>query len=110
MAYYSIFPDKDSTIYSNPDRDTLNTGIDEILELAGCDLLTISPKFLEQLENDKSILKRRLSPSQISDIAEQKFFKNSDILSIFLSIASTPLRVHKIFDTKNRFLNGLSLS
>lgn len=33
MAYYSIFPDKDSTIYSNPDRDTLNTGIDEILEL-----------------------------------------------------------------------------
>ena len=33
MAYYSIFPEKDSTIYSNPDRDTLNTGIDEILEL-----------------------------------------------------------------------------
>tara|TARA_R110000764_G_scaffold42903_1_gene96517 strand:+ start:2346 stop:3485 length:1140 start_codon:yes stop_codon:yes gene_type:complete len=33
MAYYSIFPEKDSTIYSNPDRDTLNTGNDEILEL-----------------------------------------------------------------------------
>ena len=37
MAYYSIFPEKDSTIYSNPDRDTLNTGIDEIW-------LVISPK------------------------------------------------------------------
>ncbi len=33
MAYYSIFPQKDTTIYSNPDRDTLNTGNDEILEL-----------------------------------------------------------------------------
>ena len=33
MAYYSIFPEKDTTIYSNPDRDTLNTGRDEILEL-----------------------------------------------------------------------------
>ncbi len=33
MAYYSIFPQKDTTIYSNPDRDLLNTGNDEILEL-----------------------------------------------------------------------------
>tara|TARA_R110002049_G_C9144304_1_gene559856 strand:+ start:56 stop:1186 length:1131 start_codon:yes stop_codon:yes gene_type:complete len=33
MAYYSIFPEKDTTIYSNPDRDLLNTGNDEILEL-----------------------------------------------------------------------------
>ena len=33
MAYYSIFPEKDSTLYSHPDRDTMNTGHDEILEL-----------------------------------------------------------------------------
>ena len=33
MAYYSIFPEKDTTIYSNPDRIDLNTGNDEILEL-----------------------------------------------------------------------------
>ena len=33
MAYYSIFPEKDSTIYSHPDRTTMNTGNDEILEL-----------------------------------------------------------------------------
>tara|TARA_R110002167_G_scaffold308097_2_gene512839 strand:+ start:5070 stop:6206 length:1137 start_codon:yes stop_codon:yes gene_type:complete len=33
MAYYSIFPEKDSTIYSHPDRITMNTGNDEILEL-----------------------------------------------------------------------------
>ena len=33
MAYYSIFPEKDATIYNSPDRDTLNTGNDEILEI-----------------------------------------------------------------------------
>ena len=33
MAYYSIFPEKDSTIYSHPDRTRLNTGKDEVLEL-----------------------------------------------------------------------------
>ncbi len=33
MAYYFIFPEKDATIYSHPDRGTMNTGLDEILEL-----------------------------------------------------------------------------
>jgi len=33
MAYYSIFPEKDTTIYSHPDRLGMNTGNDEILEL-----------------------------------------------------------------------------
>ena len=33
MAYYSIFPEKDTTLYSHPNRDTMNTGHDEILEL-----------------------------------------------------------------------------
>ncbi len=33
MAYYFIFPEKDTTIYEHPDRDTMNTGHDEILEL-----------------------------------------------------------------------------
>jgi len=33
MAYYFIFPEKDSTIYSHPDRTNMNTGGDEILEI-----------------------------------------------------------------------------
>lgn len=33
MAYYSIFPEIDATVYSHPDRFTMNTGHDEILEL-----------------------------------------------------------------------------
>ena len=33
MAYYTIFPEIDTTIYSHPDRIHLNTGHDEILEI-----------------------------------------------------------------------------
>tara|TARA_R110002167_G_scaffold9625_3_gene44525 strand:+ start:873 stop:2147 length:1275 start_codon:yes stop_codon:yes gene_type:complete len=33
MAYYHIFPEIDTTIYSHPDRQHLNTGRDEILEV-----------------------------------------------------------------------------
>ena len=33
MAYYSIFPEKDTTLYSHPNRSTMNAGNDEILEL-----------------------------------------------------------------------------
>ena len=33
MAYYFIFPEKDTTIYSHPDRTKMNTGNDEILEI-----------------------------------------------------------------------------
>ena len=33
MAYYHIFPEIDTTIYSHPDRLKLNTGRDEILEV-----------------------------------------------------------------------------
>ena len=34
MAYYFLYPEKDTTLYSHPDRITANTGHDEILELA----------------------------------------------------------------------------
>lgn len=36
--------------------------IDEITELAGCDLLTISPKLLEQLRSNEAELPRKLDP------------------------------------------------
>ena len=37
--------------------------LDEIIELAGCDLLTISPKLLDQLRNTEAELSRKLNPS-----------------------------------------------
>jgi len=33
MAYYFIFPEADTTLYSHPDRKTMNAGQDELLEL-----------------------------------------------------------------------------
>jgi transaldolase len=39
-----------------------NTG--EIIELAGCDLLTISPKLLEELDATEGTLKRKLDPEK----------------------------------------------
>lgn len=33
MAHYFIFPESDTTLYSHPDRSTMNAGHDEILEL-----------------------------------------------------------------------------
>ena len=36
--------------------------LDEIIELAGCDLLTISPKLLDQLRNTEAPLSRKLNP------------------------------------------------
>lgn len=37
--------------------------IDEIIELAGCDLLTISPALMEQLRGSEAVLERRLDAS-----------------------------------------------
>ena len=39
----------------------------EILELAGCDLLTIAPKFLEELQNSQGIVERKLDPQQAKE-------------------------------------------
>lgn len=55
--------------------------VDEILELAGCDLLTISPKLLDELQKAEGDVPRRLSPetakaSQVEKIAlDEKTFR-----------------------------------
>ena len=48
--------------------------LDEIKELAGCDLLTISPKFLEELKKEKGELVRKLDVStQINNSIDYEF-------------------------------------
>ena len=47
-----------------------NTG--EILELAGCDLLTISPKLLGELQKTEGTLQRKLDPTRSGDDPIQK--------------------------------------
>jgi transaldolase len=50
----------------------------EIVELAGCDLLTISPALLDELENTTGELVRKLSPEAIRDKAIEKIDMNRD--------------------------------
>ena len=45
--------------------------IDEIIELAGCDLLTISPALMEQLRNQEGPLTRKLNP-QTPEATQEK--------------------------------------
>ncbi|WP_204141211.1 transaldolase [Halomicronema sp. CCY15110] len=42
--------------------------IGEICELAGCDLLTISPKLLAQLKDQEETLERKLDPAKAADM------------------------------------------
>ena len=47
-----------------------NTG--EIIELAGCDLLTISPHLLEELDKTEGTLERKLDPEKAKSHADRK--------------------------------------
>jgi transaldolase len=47
-----------------------NTG--EIIELAGCDLLTIAPKLLDELQKTEGTLERKLDPAKAAGLDIQK--------------------------------------
>ncbi len=53
--------------------------ISEITELAGCDLLTISPKLLEELDSTPGELKRKLSPEQAKAASIERIPMNKEI-------------------------------
>jgi transaldolase len=46
--------------------------VNQIVRLAGCDLLTISPELLKELENTEGTVKRELDPVAACDIKEQQ--------------------------------------
>jgi len=57
--------------------------LDEIKELAGCDLLTIAPKFLEELKKEKGELVRKLDESfQINNSIDYEFEEKDFRLSM----------------------------
>ena len=68
MAYYSLFPELDTTLYSHPDRSDMNSGHDEILEI------------VKERGNTNDIL----YPSRILIK-----FKNEDLIGIVSKIGST---------------------
>jgi len=56
--------------------------LDEITELAGCDLLTISPKLLDQLRNSDAALMRKLDPANLAPVAEQMHVDQERFISM----------------------------
>tara|TARA_R110001583_G_scaffold6787_5_gene34184 strand:- start:1083 stop:2255 length:1173 start_codon:yes stop_codon:yes gene_type:complete len=89
MAYYYIFPETDTTLYSHPDRKTMNAGSDELLELVK------EPGSTDQYHHPSRILIK---------------FKNDDILkaitlmgdATFTSSADSTVNLQlQIADTKN---------
>jgi transaldolase len=54
-----------------------NTG--EIVELAGCDLLTIAPKLLGELEAAQGTLERKLDPAKAKDMKIEKIPMDKEI-------------------------------
>jgi transaldolase len=46
--------------------------IGEITELAGCDLLTISPQLLAELESTQADLPRKLDPANAKDLSIER--------------------------------------
>jgi transaldolase len=46
--------------------------VDEILQLAGCDLLTIAPKFLEELQSTEGDVPRKLDPERAKKLPIEK--------------------------------------
>ena len=81
MAYYSIFPQKDSTIYSHPDRLEMNTGNDEILELVkekgSNNSLYYPSRILIQFSNDD--IKNAISQTN-------NLFSITSLISVFLNL------------------------
>ena len=73
MAYYFIFPEKDTTIYSHPDRTKMNTGGDEILEIVkekgSSDQQYYSSRVLLKFKNEeiKSTIEDKIGSSTFND-------------------------------------------
>lgn len=56
--------------------------IDEIIELAGCDLLTISPALMEQLRAKEGVLSRKLNPQNPGETVERIHVDQSTFVSM----------------------------
>lgn len=59
--------------------------VDEIIELAGCDLLTIAPTFLEDLANSEGTVVRKLDPNNAKALQIPKINLNESIFRRMLN-------------------------
>ena len=78
---------------------------EEIIELAGCDLLTISPKLLDELENADIQITPKLTPenAKAADI-EREFYNEMEFR---WALNDDPMANEKLSDGIRRFSNDL---
>ena len=74
---------------------------EQIMELAGCDLLTIAPDLLEQLQNTEGRLGRRLSPEDAASMELQRVEMNEPTFRWMLN--EEAMATEKLADGIRRF-------
>jgi transaldolase len=79
--------------------------IEEIIELAGCDLLTISPGLLGELENTEAPLARKLDPGQSGGMKMERV--SLDEKTFRWMHNEDPMAVEKLSDGIRRFTADL---
>jgi transaldolase len=75
--------------------------VEQIVRLAGCDLLTISPDLLEQLENAEGSLERRLSPEAARTAPAEKIHLDEKTFRWMHN--EDPMAVEKLSEGIRRF-------
>jgi hypothetical protein len=96
MAYYFIFPEIDTTLYSHPDRSTMNAGADELLELVK------EPGSSDQFHHPSRILikfKNEDITNAISLMGDTNFtssLSSSVNLQLFLAKANNIVSTHVV--------------
>jgi transaldolase len=81
--------------------------IDEIRELAGCDLLTISPKLLDQLQSTVDELPRKLDPATATALEIEKISLDRETFEKMH--AADPMATEKLTEGIQGFTKALEL-
>ncbi len=76
--------------------------VDEVLQLAGCDLLTISPKFLEELKNSDGEVTRYLDPAKAVDSDVKEIKMNEKMFRLLLN--NDAMATEKLADGIRKFI------
>lgn len=75
--------------------------VDEILQLAGCDLLTIAPKFLETLSSSEDKIERKLHPEAAKNLNIEKIPTDEKTFRYLLN--DNAMATEKLADGIRRF-------
>lgn len=81
--------------------------IDEIIQLAGCDLLTISPKLLSELQGKEGVLERKLHPDTAKGAKIEKFNFNES--NYRLALCRNPMATEKLAEGIRKFSEDIEM-